>query len=122
MRLDSMTSTEATPIPDVSNLPRDIDLLIPMIVQLADELTREREKRRLLQHEFDLLLKRLWGPKSEKVAAGQRALFDTVPDTGELAAIARQLRQQPRKQPSPTRAPRKPAENHPMAVDAARIT
>lgn len=88
MRLDSMTSTEATPIPDVSNLPRDIDLLIPMIVQLADELTREREKRRLLQHEFDLLLKRLWGPKSEKVAAGQMALFDTVQDTGELAAIA----------------------------------
>jgi hypothetical protein len=87
MRLDSMTSTEATPIPDVSNLPRDIGLLIPMIVQLADELTREREKRRLLQHEFDLLLKRLWGPKSEKVAAGQMALFDTVPDTGELAAI-----------------------------------
>jgi hypothetical protein len=27
-------------------------------------------------HEFDLLLKRLWGPKSEKVAAGQMALFD----------------------------------------------
>ena len=76
VRLDSMTSTEAPPIPDVSNLPRDIDLLIPMIVQVADELTRERETRRFLQHEFDLLLKRLWGPKSEKVAAGQMALFD----------------------------------------------
>jgi transposase len=87
MRLDSMTSTEATLIPDVSNLLRDIDLLIPMIVPLADELTREQEKRRLLQHEFDLLLKRLWGPKSEKVAAAQMALFDVRQDTDELPAI-----------------------------------
>jgi hypothetical protein len=83
-----MTSTDTNPMPDIANLPDNVELLKQMVVQLATELQREQAAHRQLRQNFDLLLKRFWGPKSEKAAPGQLALFEKALAESDLANLA----------------------------------
>src|SRR5258707_10274821 len=56
-------------------LPDDLDLRHGMIRELAASLRDARRQVEQLGHRLDLLLRRLYGPRSERVDPGQLLLF-----------------------------------------------
>jgi transposase len=74
-------STDALPLPDAATLPDDPAVLKQLVVQLLEELQKERGARDRLEHHLHLLLKRIYGSTSEKVDPRQGVLFD--PQSGE---------------------------------------
>lgn len=74
-------STDALPQPDPTTLPDDPAVLKQLVVQLFDELQKERGARERLEHHIHLLLKRIYGSTSEKFDPQQGVLFD--PQAGE---------------------------------------
>ncbi len=72
-------STDALPQPDIALLPDDPAVLKQLVVQLLEELQKERGARERLEHHLHLLLKRIYGSTSEKVDPRQGALFDSRP-------------------------------------------
>lgn len=79
-------STDGLPQPDTALLPDDPAVLKQLIVQLFEELQKERSARERLEHHMHLLLKRLYGSTSEKFDPRQGVLFDA--QGGEPAAAA----------------------------------
>jgi transposase len=57
-------------------LPDDVELLKAMIRELLDELHKKTVSLESVQHRLDQLLRRLYGPKSERFRPDQPSLFD----------------------------------------------
>jgi len=78
LRLISMShkdpATVATPI-TVEDLPDDRDTLKRMILELLETLHQQQHDNAALRHRLDLLLRRLYGPKQERIDPNQRLLF-----------------------------------------------
>ncbi|MBV9383093.1 MAG: IS66 family transposase, partial [Streptosporangiaceae bacterium] len=105
-----------------------------MIVELAATLRQERQDKEALRQRLDLLLRRLYGPKSERVNPDQLLLFADAdddaapasdPDTSAPAASAperppRKRRCRPHgRRPLPAQLPRRPL--HHELSEAERI-
>lgn len=82
MSTDANTSTTdpsvetAATIPSVESLPDDPATLKAMIRELIESLRRERRSRESVEYRLGLLLRRLYGTKSEKIDPNQLLLFD----------------------------------------------
>ena len=59
-------------------LPDQVDLCHEMIRQLASALKSEKSLRENAEARIDQLLRRLYGPKSERVDPNQPGLFDGI--------------------------------------------
>jgi len=83
-------STGNVPLPTPEQLPDDLDTLKRMIVELVATLHRERFDKEALRHRLNLLLQRLYGPRTERVNPDQRLLFAdwTVEQTPDAASSA----------------------------------
>jgi transposase len=62
--------------PDPTTLPRDIDVLQQLVLQLFDELQKSREQVERMERHMDLLLRRIYGRTSEKLDPNQGLLFE----------------------------------------------
>jgi transposase len=71
------------PAEPAAALPDDPALLQQMIRELLDVLRQARRENEQLQHRLDLLLRRLYGPRTERFAPDQPLL---IPDAFEPAA------------------------------------
>ena len=70
--------TSASPLPDAAApLPDDPVILQHMIRELLDVLRQTRHENEQLQHRLDLLLRRLYGPRTERFDPNQPLL---IPD------------------------------------------
>ncbi len=67
--------TGNVPLPTPEQLPNDLDTLKRMIVELVATLHRERLDKDALRHRVNLLLQRLYGPRTERVNPEQLLLF-----------------------------------------------
>jgi transposase len=65
-------STDAAPLPD------DLSLCHALIAQQSTALAELERRNEQLAHQLDQLLRRLYGPRSEKVDPNQLSLFDTA--------------------------------------------
>jgi transposase len=68
-------STTLSTLPTAEQLPTDVATLQRMIVELLVTLRQERQEREALEHRLDRLLRRLYGPKSERFDPNQPLLF-----------------------------------------------
>jgi transposase len=75
------THTAAVPTPPLSStldlqaLPDDPAVLKQMIAEVLRELRRERQNRQAVEQRLDALLRRLYGPRPERIPADQGLLF-----------------------------------------------
>lgn len=93
------------PLPTAEQLPDDPEVLKRMILELLATLQREQHDKQQLRDRLDLLLRRLYGPRSERVNPDQLLLFaepdpaaTTVPSASpapEAAPAASPRRSQP---------------------------
>src|SRR3954464_10831789 len=60
---------------ETAELPDDLDLCHGMIRELVASLRQAHRQVEQLGHRIDLLLRRLYGPRSERVDPGQLLLF-----------------------------------------------
>jgi transposase len=83
-------STDGCPTPEVSlpdataPLPVDPAVLQQMIRELLDVLRQARHENEQLQHRLDLLLRRLYGPRTERFDPNQPLLIPDAFDTPEV--------------------------------------
>lgn len=82
-----VNSSAAAALPDETTLPDDPTLLKRMILELLATLQSERQQREQVTQRLDQLLRRLYGPKSEKLDPGQLLLF-ALAEQAESAAAA----------------------------------
>ena len=69
------------PLPvDPALLPRDPEVLVPLVLQLIAELRKRDGRIADLEHRMDLLLRRIYGRSSEKLDPAQLPLFDATPE------------------------------------------
>lgn len=61
---------------DASSLPNDVALLQALVLQQSTALEELQRRNDQLAHQLDQLLRRLYGPRSERVDPNQLALFD----------------------------------------------
>jgi transposase len=64
------------PLPTAEQLPDDRDILKRMILELLATLQREQQDKQQLRDRLDLLLRRLYGPRSERLNPDQLLLFE----------------------------------------------
>lgn len=83
-----MLSTDALADLDTTQLPEDPGVLKQLVLQLYESLRSERAELEQLRQNFDALLRRVWGPKSEKANPNQPLLFDISPDPDVLAGLS----------------------------------
>src|ERR1700734_3557258 len=76
--LAAATAPPATAIPPDATLPDDPDTLKAMIRELLDLLRSRDRELSGVQHRLDQLLRRLYGPKSEKFRPDQPDLFELL--------------------------------------------
>ena len=94
------------PLPEpTAALPSDPLILQQMIVELLAMLRDTRRQNEDLQNRLDLLLRRLYGPRTERFDPNQPLLFPDAFDADEAAAAA-----QPNPEPKP--APAKQSRPH----------
>src|ERR1700694_152639 len=67
-------SSGNVPLPTPEQLPNDLGTLKRMIVELVATLHRERLDKEALRHRVNLLLQRLYGPRTERVDPDQLLL------------------------------------------------
>ena len=67
---DLLGDTRAT-LPTPEQLPDDLGTLKRLVVELLVTLRQERRGREVLEHRLDRLLRRLYGPKSERFDPSQ---------------------------------------------------
>src|SRR5438309_964521 len=87
-------------------LPDDPVLLRQMIRELLDVLRQTRRENEQLQHRLDLLLRRLYGPRTERFDPNQPLLipdaFEPVtPDPADAVAPPPEPRPEPAKEARP---------------------
>lgn len=80
-------STDASLSLDLNLIPDDPQLLKQMIAELMGELSKKDGRIEQLQHRMDLLLRRLYGAKSEKFDPRQANLFETTPLEPAVAEV-----------------------------------
>ena len=81
--------TEAALVPDISQLPDEPAVLKQLVVQLFAELQKTKTALERQEHHMHLLLRRLYGGKSEKFDPQQGLLFDLhADDEADAAEIA----------------------------------
>src|SRR5262245_63679181 len=84
------TDTGPTPSSILSDatapLPDDPVILQHMIRELLDVLRQTRHENEQLQHRLDLLLRRLYGPRTERFDPNQPLLIPDAFDTPSAAA------------------------------------
>lgn len=86
------------------HLPDDVATLQRMVLELLATLKQQRADNEALRHRLDVLLRRLYGPRSERHNPNQPLLFadppDATPDTSPAEPV------QPA-EPTPPRSPRR---------------
>src|SRR5664279_429212 len=90
-----------------ATLPDDPALLRQMVLELLAALRDTRRQNDELQHRLDLLLRRLYGPRTERFDPNQPLL---IPDAFEPAAPETSAVDPP--QPEPENAPAKESRPH----------
>jgi transposase len=79
--------TPSMPLPDATaSLPDDPVILRQMIRELLDVLQRTRHENEQLQHRLDLLLRRLYGPRTERFDPDQLLLIPDAFDAPSATA------------------------------------
>jgi transposase len=73
-------STDAALKVDPDQLPNDVGVLKSLVVQLVESLQQRDQRIAKLEHHMDLLVRKVYGRTSEKVDAGQLALFEKQPE------------------------------------------
>ncbi len=73
---------------DAISLPDDLTLCHAIIAQLHEQLESSQKKIGHLEHQLDYLLRRIYGPKSERVDPNQLVLFELALSEEEKAAAA----------------------------------
>jgi transposase len=68
-------STFPASLPTLEQLPNDSNTLKCMVLELLATLHQERHDKDALRHRLDLLLRRLYGPRSERFNPNQPLLF-----------------------------------------------
>jgi transposase len=85
-----MSHTDAThplpPLPDADHLPDDPVILKSMILELLITLRQRDRDLQEVQHRLELLLRRLYGPRSERFNPEQLLLFEGIADQGNACA------------------------------------
>ena len=72
----SRLEVNAVPTPSAAeHLPDDVAVLKNMILELMATLQQRSRDHEALKHRLDLLLRRLYGPRTERVAPNQPSLF-----------------------------------------------
>src|SRR5580692_10593826 len=94
----ALTTPDPLPEPTAA-LPSDPIILQQMIVELLAILRDTRRQNEDLQNRLDLLLRRLYGPRTERFDPNQPLLFPDAFDADEAAAAA-----QPNPEPTPAAA------------------
>jgi transposase len=80
--------TNNVPLPTPEQLPNDLDTLKRMIVELMVTLHEERRDKENLKHRLQLLLDRLYGPRTERSNPDQLLLFADWADAQDAAAAS----------------------------------
>jgi hypothetical protein len=96
----SLTGPAASGLqPNAERLPDDVATLQRMVLELLASLHERERDIEGLRHRLDLLLRRLYGPRGERIDPHQLLLFaelaagqDTAPDPTEPTAAARPKR------------------------------
>ena len=83
MSEDARPTTPETPADPTAALPDDPAILRQMVLELLDALRDTRRQNEELQHRLDLLLRRLYGPRTERFDPNQPLL---IPDAFEPVA------------------------------------
>ncbi len=84
------------PLPALASLPDDPETLKRMILELLATLHQERRDKDELRQRLDLLLRRLYGPRSEKFDPNQLLLFPEYANaTGDESSLALAAAEQP---------------------------
>lgn len=86
MSTDANTSTADAASETTASLPSDVDTCHAMIRELIETLRRERRSRESVEYRLGLLLRRLYGRKSEKFDPNQLLLFEEPADEPEEPA------------------------------------
>jgi transposase len=73
---------------DAISLPDDLDLLKQIILQQREQLESSQKRIGHLEHQLDYLLRRIYGPRSERADPNQMALFDLAGSVGKPAEAA----------------------------------
>ena len=102
--------TPETPADPTASLPSDPVILQQMIVELLAALRDMRRQNEEWQHRLDLLLRRLYGPRTERFDPNQPLL---IPDAFEpvVPEISEPGNTVP-PEPEPDTAPKKPSRPH----------
>ena len=85
-----MSPTAPTPVPPAitaEQLPDDVATLKRMILELLISMQEQQRDREALQHRLQQLLRRLYGPRSERIDASQLLLFEE-PVAGQDPPVA----------------------------------
>jgi transposase len=98
--------TPEPPADPTATLPDDLVILRQMVHELLDALRQTRRENEQLQHRLDLLLRRLYGPRTERFDPNQPLLVPdafepVVPDPGDAVPPAPESRPEPAKQGRP---------------------
>jgi transposase len=99
-------STDALPLPELSELPDDPQTLRTLVLQLLEALRGEREQREQLEHRLDLVIRKLYGRSSEKVDPNQLALFDSSPEEPAAEPSVAEENEQPQPRSGHGRRPK----------------
>ena len=87
---------------DPDQLPNDTGVLKSLVVQLVESLRQSQQRIAQLEHHMDLLVRKVYGRSSEKIAPGQLTLFEKQGASDEASVP-------PAEQPAaPTTAIKKP--------------
>jgi len=95
--------SQATPIavqPPITaeQLPDDRDTLKRMILELLETLHQQQHENDSMRHRLDLLLRRLYGPKQERLDPNQRLLFpETTAEADGVTTIPPTAPEDPQK-------------------------
>src|SRR3954471_18894770 len=93
---------------ETTALPDDLDVCHGMIRELAASYREARRRIDQLEHRLDLLLRRLYGPKSERLDPDQMLLFaDQVEEDTRATA-----QDDPTSEETPPQPRRRPVKGH----------
>ena len=91
MSRDATSSPPAALQVDPTTLPDDVAVLKPLVAQLFAELQSRDSRISDLEHRMSLLVRKLYGNKSEKLDPRQTSLFDLLAAAAEdQAAVTQQ--------------------------------
>jgi transposase len=83
------------------NLPTDVAVLQGIIRELLTSLHSDRKRIAHLEHQLDQLLKRLYGPRADKINPLQPLLFDEPAHEPLPPPVEKPLESQPESKPKP---------------------